>query len=104
MVYLIGQHGNANRKILSKDGPGAWLKTSGGIMVSKRRKASSTTLRTAFSAWCLVAIFAASAVLRSGSHEVAGPATAGQSEDPDAAYVRGDFATALRLWRPMADL
>ena len=33
----------------------------------------------------------------------AGPAVAGPSEDGLAAYRRGDYATALRLWRPLAD-
>ena len=30
------------------------------------------------------------------------PAVAGPLEDADAAYDRGDYATALRLWRPLA--
>jgi TPR repeat protein len=33
----------------------------------------------------------------------AGPAVAGPLEDADAAYEKGDFAPALRLWRPLAD-
>ena len=32
-----------------------------------------------------------------------GPAAAGPFEDADAAYERGDFATATRLWRPLAE-
>lgn len=32
----------------------------------------------------------------------ASPAVAGPFEDGHAAYVRGDYATALRLWRPLA--
>ena len=31
------------------------------------------------------------------------PAVAGPLEDADAAYDRGDYATALRLWRPLAE-
>ena len=31
------------------------------------------------------------------------PVSAGPSEDAYAAYSRGDYATALRLWRPLAD-
>lgn len=30
-------------------------------------------------------------------------ASAGPYEDGEAAYQRGDYATALRLWRPLAD-
>jgi TPR repeat protein len=30
-------------------------------------------------------------------------AVAGPFEDADAAYQRGDYATALRLWRPLAE-
>ena len=33
----------------------------------------------------------------------AGPAVAGPFEDGRAAYDRGDYATALRLWGPLAD-
>jgi TPR repeat protein len=33
----------------------------------------------------------------------AAPVAAGPLEDADAAYRRGDYATALRLWRPLAD-
>jgi uncharacterized protein len=32
-----------------------------------------------------------------------GGATAGQFEDGYAAYQRGDYASAMRLWRPLAD-
>ena len=31
------------------------------------------------------------------------PAVAGPQEDADAAYDRGDYATALHLWRPLAE-
>ena len=31
------------------------------------------------------------------------PAAAGPLEDAAAAYLKGDYATALRLWRPLAD-
>ena len=34
----------------------------------------------------------------------AGPAVAGPLEDGYAAYNRGDYATALRLWRPLTGL
>ena len=34
---------------------------------------------------------------------IAGAAVAGPFEDRGAAYVRGDYATAMRLWRPLAD-
>ena len=40
------------------------------------------------------------ALLVSGA---AAPAVAGPLEDADAAYDRGDYATALRLWRPLAE-
>ena len=33
----------------------------------------------------------------------AGPAVAGPFEDADAAFDKGDYATAMRLWRPLAD-
>ena len=33
----------------------------------------------------------------------AGPAVAGPFEDGSVAYNKGDYATALRLWRPLAD-
>ena len=33
----------------------------------------------------------------------AGPAVAGPFEDAEAAYQKGDYATALRLWRPLAE-
>ena len=32
-----------------------------------------------------------------------GPVAAGPYEDAEAAYDKGDFATALRLWRPLAE-
>ncbi len=32
-----------------------------------------------------------------------GVAVAGPFEDANAAYVRGDCATALKIWRPLAD-
>jgi uncharacterized protein len=32
-----------------------------------------------------------------------GPAMAGPYEDGEAAYERGDYATAIRYWRPLAD-
>jgi TPR repeat protein len=35
--------------------------------------------------------------------EVTGTAVAGLSEDATLAYEHGDYATALRLWRPLAD-
>ena len=34
---------------------------------------------------------------------LAGAAVAGPFEDGEAAYDKGDYATALRLWRPLAD-
>jgi hypothetical protein len=34
---------------------------------------------------------------------VAAPAAAGPWEDAVVAYNRGDYATALRLWRPLAE-
>jgi TPR repeat protein len=34
---------------------------------------------------------------------VASPAAAGPLEDAYAAYTRGDYATAQRLWRPLAE-
>ncbi len=34
---------------------------------------------------------------------LAAPVGAGQFEDGFAAYKRGDYATAFRLWRPLAD-
>jgi TPR repeat protein len=37
------------------------------------------------------------------SLNLAAPAEAGPFEDASAAYERGDYATALRLWRPLAD-
>ena len=33
----------------------------------------------------------------------AGPVAAGPYEDGLAAYIKGDHATALRLWRPLAE-
>jgi hypothetical protein len=33
----------------------------------------------------------------------AGPVVAGPLDDGDAAYGKGDYATALRLWRPLAE-
>ena len=33
----------------------------------------------------------------------AGPAVAGPIEDAEAAFDKGDYATAVRLWRPLAD-
>ena len=33
----------------------------------------------------------------------AGPAVAGQYEDASDAYQKGDYSTAMRLWRPLAD-
>ena len=33
----------------------------------------------------------------------AGPVVAGPLEDGDAAYGKGDYATALRLWQPIAE-
>ncbi len=48
------------------------------------------------------------AILRSGVlalaiFALAVPANAGQFEDGMAAYNRGDYATTLRLWRPLAE-
>jgi TPR repeat protein len=37
------------------------------------------------------------------SLSLAAPVLAGPLEDGDAAYNRGDYATALRLWRPLAE-
>jgi TPR repeat protein len=37
------------------------------------------------------------------SLSLAAPAIAGPIEDATAAYQRGDYATALRLWRPLAE-
>ena len=37
------------------------------------------------------------------SLSLAGPVAAGPFNDGVAAYKRGDYATALRLWRPLAD-
>jgi TPR repeat protein len=34
---------------------------------------------------------------------LAAPVAAGPFEDAGAAYDKGDYATALRLWRPMAE-
>jgi len=34
---------------------------------------------------------------------IAGPVAAGSYEDAGAAYARGDYVTAMRLWRPLAD-
>ena len=34
---------------------------------------------------------------------LAGPVVAGPFEDAGAAYGRQDYATALRIWKPMAD-
>ncbi len=34
---------------------------------------------------------------------IAGAAVAGPREDVRAAYLRGDYATALALWRPLAE-
>jgi TPR repeat protein len=34
---------------------------------------------------------------------LAAPASAGPYEDASTAYVKGDYATALRLWRPLAE-
>ena len=34
---------------------------------------------------------------------VSGPAVAGPFEDGQAAHARGDYATALSLWRPLAE-
>ena len=34
---------------------------------------------------------------------LAAPAVADPYEDASAAYIKGDYATALRLWRPLAD-
>ena len=34
---------------------------------------------------------------------LAGPVAAGPYEDADAAYYKGDYTTALRLYRPLAD-
>jgi uncharacterized protein len=34
---------------------------------------------------------------------LAGPSVAGPLEDADAAFERKDYATALRIWRPLAD-
>ena len=33
----------------------------------------------------------------------AAPSFAGPSEDAEAAYKRGDFASAFRLWKPLAE-
>ena len=33
----------------------------------------------------------------------AGPAVAGPFEDGATAYAKGDYGTALRLWRPLAE-
>ena len=49
-------------------------------------------------AWTRAA-FAAIVLLLS----LAAPVAAGPLEDANAAYDRGDFATALRLFRPLAD-
>ncbi len=48
------------------------------------------------------------AILRSGFlalaiMALAVPSNAGPFEDGNAAYQRGDYATALRLWRPLAE-
>jgi uncharacterized protein len=37
------------------------------------------------------------------SVSISAPVAAGPFEDGVAAYSRGDYATALRLWRPLAD-
>jgi uncharacterized protein len=38
------------------------------------------------------------------SQVLAAPVSAGPFDDGVAAYGRGDYATAMRLWRPLADL
>jgi hypothetical protein len=41
--------------------------------------------------------------VKTGEEAIAGAAVAGPFEDGGAAYARGDYATAMRLWRPLAD-
>jgi TPR repeat protein len=41
--------------------------------------------------------------MASGFLALASPAMAGPLEDAHAAYERGDYATAMSLWRPLAD-
>jgi hypothetical protein len=41
--------------------------------------------------------------VKTGEEAIAGAAVAGPFEDGSAAYARGDYATAMRLWRPLAD-
>src|SRR5262245_60877855 len=57
---------------------------------AKSHKPIQFTLRHAIAAIILVLCLAA-------------PVAAGPREDADAAYDRGDYATALRLWRPLAN-
>jgi TPR repeat protein len=51
---------------------------------------SLPTLRAALVAWLMVAI-------------ITGTAIAGPLEDAEAAYERGDYATAMRIFRPLAE-
>ena len=48
-------------------------------------------------------VLAACAVVLVGALGLAAPAAAGPYADASTAYVRGEYATALRLWRPLAD-
>ena len=50
--------------------------------------------------WMLFAVAAGLLVL---SLEFAAPVLAGESQDAAVAYARGDYATAMRLWRPHAE-
>ena len=59
-------------------------------MTSGRQKALIRTLQAAFAAWLIAAV-------------LAGIAVAGPFEDADSAYKRADYATAMRLLRPLAD-
>jgi clan AA aspartic protease (TIGR02281 family) len=62
----------------------------GNLDMSERFNASLLGLRTTLTAWLMVAVFL-------------GTAVAGPFEDAAAAYERGDYATALRLFRTLAD-
>jgi TPR repeat protein len=48
-------------------------------------------------------LFAVAAGLLALSLDIAAPAWASESDDAAVAYARGDYATAMRLWRPHAD-
>src|SRR2546430_2572729 len=61
-----------------------------GIMVSNHGKGFFPALRAALVAWLMVAV-------------TAGTAIAGPLEDAEAAYEHGDYATAMRIFRPLAD-